>query len=178
MNKHVNWRPYVAGALLGVMATLSVLASTKVLGKPQYLGTSTTFVRAAGLIERTFAPDHVKDNAYYIKEQVKVDWQFMLVAGIFVGALVASLIDRSFKIEAVPPIWQERFGNRAAVRALGGFIGGVIAMFGARTADGCPSGNGLSGLMQLSISGFISLAFFFGVGVLVARLAYVRKAGA
>ncbi|NLE61680.1 MAG: YeeE/YedE family protein [Planctomycetes bacterium] len=178
MDKQVNWRPYVAGALLGVLATLSVLVSTKVLGKPQYLGASTTFVRAAGFLEKSVASEHVKENTYYTKEKIKVDWQFMLLVGIFVGALVASLIDRSFKVEAVPPIWRERFGNRVGIRALGGFVGGVIAMFGARTADGCPSGHGLSGLMQLSVSGFVSLVFFFGVGVLVARLVYVRKAGA
>ncbi|HNU07315.1 MAG TPA: caspase family protein, partial [Pyrinomonadaceae bacterium] len=39
------------------------------------------------------------------KEKVKVDWQFMLVVGIFLGALVSSLTDKSFKWEAVPPTW-------------------------------------------------------------------------
>jgi uncharacterized protein len=39
-------------------------------------------------------------------------------------------------------------------------------------ADGCPSGHGLSGMMQLSMSSFIALAFFFGAGALVANLMY------
>ena len=60
-----SWRPYVAGALVGLLATASVLVSTKVLGKPKYLGASTTFVRSAGLIEKTVANDHVKNNPYY-----------------------------------------------------------------------------------------------------------------
>ena len=34
-----------------------------------------------------------------LKEKVRVDWQFMLVAGIFLGALAASLSDKSFKLE-------------------------------------------------------------------------------
>jgi uncharacterized membrane protein YedE/YeeE len=54
-------------------------------------------------------------------------------------------------------------------------VGGVVAMIGARLADGCPSGHGLSGLMQLSLSGFSALAFFFGTGVLVANLVYRRR---
>jgi uncharacterized membrane protein YedE/YeeE len=178
MKKAVNWRPYVAGALVGVLATVSVFASTKIIGKAQYLGASTTFVRAAGFIEESLAPEHVKNNPYFAKEKVKVDWQFMLIVGVFIGALAASLADGSFKVEAVPPVWRERFGNSVGVRAAGAFLGGTVAMFGARMADGCPSGHGLSGLMQLSVSGFIALACFFGAGVLVAALVYRGGGGA
>jgi len=173
----VNWRPYVAGALVGVLATLSVIVSTKVLGKTQYLGASTTFVRAVGFVEQAVDAEHVKKNPYFLKEKVKVDWQFMLIVGIFVGALSASVIDGSFKLEAVPPVWRERFGGGVGLRAVGAFLGGIVAMFGARLADGCPSGHGLSGLMQLSVSGFIALACFFGAGVLMAALVYRRRGG-
>jgi uncharacterized protein len=172
MKGSVKLRPYIAGALAGLLATISVFASTKILGKAQYLGASTTFVRAVGFIEESLAPVHVKNNPYYAKEKVKIDWQFLLIVGVFIGALAASLADASFKVEAVPPIWRERFGNSVGVRAVGAFLGGVVAMFGARMADGCPSGHGLSGLMQLSVSGFIALTCFFGAGVLVAALVY------
>jgi hypothetical protein len=157
-----------------VLAVASVFVSTKVLGKPKYLGASTTFVRTAGLAEEAVAPEHVGENAYYQEKKVKVDWQFMVVVGIFAGALIASLADRSFRMESVPPIWSDRFGNRVGVRAVGAFLGGIVAMFGARLAGGCPSGHGLSGLMQMSISGYIAMAGFFGAGVLVAHLVYRR----
>jgi hypothetical protein len=177
MPKRFSWRPYVAGALVGVLATLSVIVSTKALGKTQFLGASTTFVRGAGFIEQTVDPEHVKKNPYFNKEKIKVDWQFMLIVGIFIGALAAALVDGSFKLEAVPPVWRERFGGRVGTRALGAFAGGIVAMFGARLADGCPSGHGLSGLMQLSLSGFIALVCFFGGGVLMAALVYREKGG-
>jgi hypothetical protein len=177
MSRRFSWRPYIAGALLGLLATLSALASTQLLGKTQFLGASTTFVRAAGFIEQEAAPERVKANAYFAKEKIKVDWQFMLLAGIFIGALAAALADGSFKLESVPPIWRERFGGGIGRRAIGAFLGGIVAMFGARLADGCPSGHGLSGLMQLSVSGFIALAFFFGTGALVAAVVYRRKGG-
>ncbi|MBS3761873.1 MAG: YeeE/YedE thiosulfate transporter family protein [Candidatus Brocadiia bacterium] len=172
MVKVKSWRPYVAGALVGLLAVASVFVSTKMLGKPKYLGASTTFVRSAGLVEKTVAQEHVEDNAYYQSKKVEVNWQFMLVIGILIGAFVASLIDRSFKPEKVPPIWSDRFGNKVAVRAIGAFLGGIVSMIGARLAGGCPSGHGLSGLMQLSISGFIAMAGFFGAGVVVANLIY------
>lgn len=170
-----GWNPYLAGALLGLLAIASVLATTKLLGKTSYLGASTTFVRAAGMLEKTIAPDHVASNEYFTETKVRVDWQFMLVIGIVLGALISSTMDNSFRLEAVPPTWEERFGPSIGKRAVGAIVGGIIAMFGARLADGCPSGHGLSGMMQLSVSSFVALIMFFGVGVLVARIVYRRR---
>ncbi|MGC8719060.1 MAG: YeeE/YedE thiosulfate transporter family protein [Thermodesulforhabdaceae bacterium] len=170
-----GWSPYIAGALVGLLAIASAFATTHFLGKTNYLGASTTFVRAAGLLEKAVAPEHVASNEYFNKEKVKIEWQFMLICGIFLGALIASLTDRSFKLESVPPTWAERFGPSIGKRAFGAFIGGVIAMLGARMADGCPSGHGLSGLMQLSASAFVALAMFFAFGVIVANILYRRK---
>ena len=170
-----GWSPYLAGALVGLLAIASVYATTKWMGKTNYLGASTTFVRAAGLLEKTVSPESVAANAYFTKEKVRVDWQFMLVIGIFFGALISSQTDRSFKFESIPPIWKERFGPSIGKRAAGAFLGGIVAMMGARMADGCPSGHGLSGMMQLSVSAFIALAMFFAVGVIVAGLLYRRR---
>ena len=168
----INWRPYLAGALLGVLAIASVLATTHLLGRTSFLGASTTFVRAAGLIERAFAPEHVAANEYFEQTGISFNWQFMLIIGIFIGALLSSLFDKSYKAESVPPIWDARFGKSVGKRAVAAVGGGIVAMIGARMGSGCPSGHGLSGLMQLSISGFVALALFFGTGILVANLVY------
>jgi len=170
-----GWSPYLAGAMVGLLAIASVYATTQWMGKSNYLGASTTFVRAAGLLERTVAPDRVAANQYFTKEKVRVDWQFMLVLGIFLGALISSATDKSLKLESVPPTWEKRFGPSIGKRAVGAFLGGIVAMVGARMADGCPSGHGLSGMMQLSVSSFVALAMFFIVGVLVAALVYGRR---
>lgn len=171
-----GWSPYLAGALLGLLAIASVLATTHFLGKTSYLGASTTFVRAAGILERTIAEDYVVSNEYYSKTKVRVDWQFMLVVGIVLGAFVSSIMDKSFRLEGVPPTWEDRFGPSIGKRAVGAFVGGIIAMIGARLADGCPSGHGLSGMMQLSVSSLVALAMFFGAGVLVSHIVYRRRA--
>jgi hypothetical protein len=170
-----GWSPYLAGALVGLLAIASAFATTHWMGKTNYLGASTTFVRAAGMVERAAAPAHVAANAYYTKEKIVVDWQFMMVCGIFIGALASSILDKSFKWENVPPTWEKRFGRSIPKRAAGAFLGGMVAMMGARMADGCPSGHGLSGMMQLSLSSFVALTMFFGVGVAVAALVYGRS---
>lgn len=172
--KNDGWSPYLAGALLGLLAIASVYATAHFLGKTSYLGASTTFVRAAGILEQRINSEHVAGNEYFKETKIKVDWQFMLVLGIFLGALISSTTDNSFKIESVPPTWEDRFGPSTGKRAAGAFLGGIIAMVGARMADGCPSGHGLSGMMQLSISGWVALPMFFVFGVLVANMVYRR----
>lgn len=167
-----TWSPYLVGVLVGILGVLSVVVTTAVLGKGKFLGASTTYVRASGLIEKSVAPDHVSNNKYFQSKKVKVDWQMMFVFGIFLGALISSLTGKSFKSEKIPPMWQERFGSSVSKRAIVAFLAGIIAMFGARLAGGCPSGHGLSGLMQLSVSGFVALICFMIGGIITAKLLY------
>jgi len=161
-----SWSPYLAGGLTGVVAILSVWIAKK------FLGASTTFARSAGMIENIFGPDRVAKVDYFVKYKPHIDWQWMFVIGIMVGALISALISKSFKWQAVPDSWQERFGKNPVKRAAVAFLGGVIAILGARLAGGCPSGHGLSGFMQLSISGLIALVCFFIGGIVMARLLY------
>ncbi len=167
-----NKNTYIVGILLGILAIVSAVATTVLLGKSNYLGTSSSFVRAAGFIEEFFSPASTESISYYVIQKIKIDWQFMLVVGITIGAFLSSLANGTFKIEWVPPIWREQFGNSAVKRAAGAFVGGIFAMYGARLADGCPSGHGLSGVMQLSVSSLVALFLFVAVGALIAHAMY------
>ena len=174
-NDDGSWNPYIAGVLLGVLAIVSVFATTQLIGKTEYLGASTTFVRAAGLIEQTIAPDHVAANKYFTSKKVAIDWQFMLVLGIFLGALLSSLSDKNFSSKGVPPMWSKEFGPSIAFRAVAAFVGGLVLILGARMAGGCLSGHMLSGLMKLSVSGFVAAAVFFGFAALAARIIWRKS---
>ena len=125
-----GWNPYIAGALTGLLLIFSVWFTGK------YVGASTTFVRSAGYIERVFNAERVAQMEYFKKEAPKIDWQFLFVIGIFIGALVSSTTSQSFRWQAVPSRWQERFGQAVPKRAVAAVIGGAVAMFGARLADG------------------------------------------
>jgi hypothetical protein len=125
-----GWSPYLAGALAGIVMILSVWIAGK------YFGASTTFVRSAGMIEKIFSAERVEKMDYFIKEVPKIEWQWMFVFGIFMGSLISSTTSRSFKWKAVPDMWEDRFGPGKMKRAVVAFIGGMIAMFGARLADG------------------------------------------
>lgn len=124
------WSPYIAGSLSGLVLVLSVWISGK------FYGASTTFVRSAGLLEKIFSPDLVTRTDYFIKEVPMIDWQWMFVAGIFIGSLIAAWTSGTFQVKLLPDMWQQRFGPNVYKRALVAFSGGVVAMFGARLADG------------------------------------------
>lgn len=161
-----GWSPYTAGALVGLLLVVSVVISGN------YFGASTTFDRSAGMIEKAIAPQHLAKIDYFKKVKPVIDWQWIFVAGIFIGSLLAALVSRTFRLVAIPPMWQERFGKSILKRAVVAFIGGAIAVFGARLAGGCPSGHGLSGAAQLAISGLIAFICFFVGGIIVANLLY------
>lgn len=125
-----SWSPYVAGGMVGILICLSVLITGK------YFGASTTFVRSAGLIEKLFTAERVEKMEYFVKKKVKIDWQWMFVVGVFFGSLLSSKISGDFRKTDLPPMWETMFGPSRAKRWVIAFIGGTIAMFGARMAGG------------------------------------------
>jgi uncharacterized protein len=129
-NHDKGGNPYLWGALNG----LAIVASVWLSGK--YFGTSTTFVRTVGMLESLIAPERVASMPYFIKEPPQIDWQWVFVAGIFLGALIAAKVFGEFRWKAVPVMWQKHFGPSRFKRGLVAFIGGAVAMFGARLADG------------------------------------------
>ena len=102
----------------------------------EYFGASTTFVRSAGVIEKIFDADRVTKMDYFLKEVPKIDWQWMFVIGILIGSLIASRTSGTFQWKALPDVWEKRFGPRRIKRGVMAFLGGLIAMFGARLAGG------------------------------------------
>ncbi|WP_319583355.1 YeeE/YedE thiosulfate transporter family protein [uncultured Pseudodesulfovibrio sp.] len=164
--------PYLAGALTGVLLALSVL----LVGK--YFGASTSYVRSVGLLEMTLAPQHVQATDYFMKYFAKeggIDWQWLFVLGIFFGSYLSANFSSSYNWNSLPEIWQARYGARPGLRFILAFVGGAIALFGARMAGGCPSGHGLSGMAQVTVSGTLAMVAFFVGGVVTAKLLYGGK---
>lgn len=125
-----TWSPYLAGAMAGLVLCLSVLIAGK------YFGASTSYVRSAAYLEKAVASEHVAKSSYFIHTKVKVDWQMLFVVGVILGAFISSQMSRDFTAVAIPPMWKRRFGTNKGTRFLVAFLGGVIALFGARMAGG------------------------------------------
>ena len=127
------------------------------------------------MIAGTVAPDHVAQNAYFSKFRPVVDWEWILVVGLALGAYVSSRLSGDKPAERVDGLWRARFGPSRRKRYLVAFLGGVILMFGARLAGGCTSGHGISGSLQLALSGWVFFASVFVSGILTALMLFGKE---
>jgi uncharacterized protein len=165
-----EWPWWQAGLLLGLLSMATFWTAD------YYLSTSTTFSRAAGMLIGLVAPEHVAANAYWQKVKPVVDWQFMLVIGIPIGAYLGARLSQGV-VEftgKLPNLWVSRFGSSRAQRWVVGILGGILVGFGARLADGCTSGHALSGGLQLAVSSWLFLVAMMLSGVIMARLVFRR----
>ncbi|MDD2598487.1 MAG: YeeE/YedE thiosulfate transporter family protein [Kiritimatiellae bacterium] len=161
-----TWSPYAVGAGIGVLSWLTFLFSDSPLG------VSTAFTKSAGMIERAIRGPKVEKKLYYQENKLGVDWGWVLVIGVFIGALVSAGISGTFRFDWVPSMWEAAFGANIFTRLAVALAGGICLGFGARWAGGCTSGHGISGTMQLVLGSWLAAACFFISGVATAMFIY------
>ena len=172
-----SWSPYIAGAGIGILSWFAFASADRPIG------VTTAFEYSAALTEKTVAPQVEQTNNYFAKKSAegkppKIDWEWMLVVGIFVGALISSTLSGDRVASAVSPLWRWRFGDSVPKRMVAAFFSGALMMFGARLAQGCTSGHGISGTMQLAISSWIFISVAFAVATLTVWAIYGKEGAA
>ncbi len=166
-----QWSPYIAGAGIGILSWFTFLLSDKALG------TSTTYARTAGMLERLLRGNRVFERAYFQQIPPRIDWQWMLVLGIVIGAFISALASGQARVVWVPEPWLSALGSGAVTRVIVAFAGGTLLGIGSRWAGGCTSGHGISGTMQLGVASWIAAMCFFVGGIAVATFLYAVVAG-
>lgn len=161
-----TWSPYIAGAGIGILIWTVFLLSD------HPLGCSTGFSNTAGLVESGLSGGKAKEMPYYRKFIPAVDWYWMLIVGVVIGAFLSSYLSGTFTITMDPPLFAASFGPDATVRFIVALFGGILLGLGARWAGGCTSGHGISGTLQLALSSWIAAICFFVGGILVAGLLF------
>jgi len=166
----IDWNPYLMGAGIGLPSVV-VFA---LFNKP--LGITTEFSAAASLVAEPFmGAEAVAANPYWKATPFAWSYGTFFLVGVVLGGALSALSAGRWRIETVPAVWAERFGGSVAVRFVGAFVVGAIAMFGARLAGGCTSGHAISGGLQLALSSWLFLAVMFASGLLTARILYGRN---
>ena len=161
-----RWSPYLAGAGIGILCCLTFLLSDKAIG------CTTAFARTSGMFERLFRGSKTLDRPYYRKFPPVVDWEWMLVLGIVVGAYISARLSGQFALRWIPEMWGAAYGTSLTPRLITAFAGGTLLSFGARWAGGCTSGHGISGTLQLAVSSWIATVCFFAGGIVTALFVY------
>jgi uncharacterized membrane protein YedE/YeeE len=119
----------------------------------------------------------VEGKAYYQQFAPTIDWEWMLVLGVFFGAFASAQLSGTFQVNVVPALWVEAFGSSSLARLLVALFGGIVMGFGARWAGGCTSGHGISGTLQLAVSGWLAAVTFFVGGIVAAMFIFRVLAG-
>jgi uncharacterized membrane protein YedE/YeeE len=157
-----RWSPYAVGVAIGVLSWIAFLISN------HPLGISTAFARTSGMIEKAVKGRQVEEMPYYKKFPPVVDWEWMLVLGVIIGAFLSATLSGRFRLETVPSVWAAAFGTSPVLRLVVAIIGGVLVGLGARWAGGCTSGHGISGALQLTVSSWLAAITFFIGGIITA----------
>lgn len=152
------WARY--GVIFGVVSAASVA-----LWGP--IGVSGTYPRFIGAILRRLTPEYATANPYLVKMGAFLKPETFLVFGLVIGGFLASRLGRH-ATPALEPVHAAEKTTTARYRDA--FLGGFLIVFGARIAGGCTSGHIISGITQLSVSGFIFAAGVFAAGIFTARM--------
>lgn len=153
--------PYLAGIGLG----LTLLASFLILGAG--LGASGGLARIAACGELCIARTHTLASEYFGKwgDQPMRYYLVFMLAGIFIGGLLSAMLANRVQLQV------ER-GGRSSVRLrlLFALAGGILVGFASRLANGCTSGQALTGTALLLTGSFVFLICIFAGGYLTAGL--------
>ena len=185
----LNW-------LKGGIALASVTILAILLVKP--LGVSTQFVVTDTIIWKAFDDNivHTEEvdgqlkysspNAYINKSKGSyaksasnpVNYSYIFVLSMVIGAMLSSMFGGpkpSSEDKKVPRVFATRFGYQPYMRFAFAFLGGFIALIGARLAGGCTSGHMISGIMQTSVSGYLFMVGAFMIAIPATILIYGWK---
>lgn len=166
----VDWTPYLIGIGIGVLSWVVFVVVKSPLG----ITTSLSALSGAAAIP-VIGAEAVAQNSYWKSTAPALDYGTLFLAGTLLGGFLSALMSGRLSVEKVPEVWAGRFGPSPAKRYAGAILGGIIAMYGARLANGCTSGNGISGGLQLALSGWTFLVVMFASGIVTAQIMFRKS---
>jgi uncharacterized membrane protein YedE/YeeE len=158
-NHYMN--PYLAGIFLGLV----LLASFLILGAG--LGASGGLARVGAALEAAVAPNHTQASAYFGSwgpYYLSYYLVFMLL-GIFLGGLGSALAAKRFHLMV-----ERGQAFDCKNRLIYALAGGLLVGFASRLAQGCTSGQALTGGALLLSGSLAFMVSLFASGYAVASL--------
>src|SRR5215213_4562078 len=98
----------------------------------------------------------------------RFDWRAFFLFGVILGATAFALIAGGPDFHGYGWLTDTLTGDARWVVAPILFVAGLLIGFGAKTAGGCTSGNGLSGTSMTSLASVAATATFFGTAIVVS----------
>lgn len=135
--------PIAGGLLIGAAQAVSVILTSSTLG------VSTAYEQIGQYFWQAFGQKDVATPP-------SPPFALVFVLGLLAGSAATA--------RSIPPVAVDSL-EISTFRAV---IGGFLMVFGARSAGGCTSGHGISGLSAFSFSSLVTVAAMFGGGIATA----------
>jgi len=162
----VPW--WTAGILLGLVQVLAIGLATSLDVSNQFV------VVDARTLERV-APEYTQNHPLISdKEHNKFGYASWVGIGLVLGAFLAALHLRMWKVRATSAWWRQNHDDPVLLRLIAGFCGGLCLLLGAGLAYGGITGQFSGGWAQLSLSAVPFTVAVFAFGMLVAYLVYPK----
>jgi len=158
----IYFNPYFGGVLLGLLLLITFYITGRGLGASG--ASKSTVVSVVNEIAPAYTRDHHYLGKFVSDDQHPLnDWLVFEVIGVLAGAFLSGALSGrlKLKVEHSPKITSRR-------RLVFAAIGGILFGFGSQMGRGCTSGAALSGMVTLSVAGFVTMLAIFGTGYAVA----------
>jgi uncharacterized protein len=159
------WNPFLAGGLIGILASTVVIVWGKIIGF------SFSFVSVASLFMAVFGQDNMVFIQEKFAQQSLINYYVVLAIFTIIGSAISVKLSHS-KPNGIPLLWKRRFGDSATRRNAGAFIGGLIMMVGGIFAGGCTSSHAISGGAAFAVSAYMFMGGMFASGIVTAFILY------
>ncbi|KAJ3105161.1 hypothetical protein HDU97_008443 [Phlyctochytrium planicorne] len=150
------WKPVTAGVGIGIVQLIALLLTR------QPIGASSVYPFVGARIAK-FLDGSWETNVPFFKSFVSKTETLAMAVGMVLGGGLSAVLGGS---------WGS-VGAGADVGVVRALVGGFALVYGSRMAGGCTSGHGISGMAQLSLASFVTVASMFGGGFLVSLLLMV-----
>ncbi|KAJ3041719.1 hypothetical protein HDV00_008807 [Rhizophlyctis rosea] len=146
------WSPVTSGALVALLQLPSLLLSNT------SIGLSSSYIELAALLIPRIDLKW-RDRTPYLSaftSTTTLKFAAGVVAGAFISATLGGVLRINQTVMTTSPIKS--------------VVGGALLVLGARVAGGCTSGHGISGMAQLGLASFVTVAAMFAGGIATALL--------
>ena len=161
-----EWSPYVAGALLGVVAAVSMA----------FFGHR---LSGGGAYQQLSAPVGrlLAENSTYFNRVLEhsAAWELAGLVGALAGAFTSARLGKTFRIRTMPDAdWEPAFGPSVKKRWLFAFLGAALTEIASGIAGGCTASLAVSGGAALAPGAFVFMMGMFLGGIPTAFLVHRR----
>lgn len=138
------WPPQIAGIIVGLLQIPAVLLLTVTLGS------ASSFATVAINMIYGVCPRAVESSQYMSSLRSGLAlWQPTYLLGAMAGAFLSATLSGTW-------------GTVTGLAPLPAFLAGFLLVGGARLANGCTSGHGISGMANLATVSFVAVPAMFG----------------